>query len=62
MWSTCSIEEPCLRGLSETSLTERWIVTQSASLSGSITVSHTRSIGAAMSILVRTMLIGSAGH
>ena len=48
------------RGESEMLETDLWIVTQSPRRVGSITVAHTRSIGASIWILAETVLIGGA--
>src|ERR1700742_2161017 len=58
---TWSIVDPLLICLSETLRTERWIVTQSFSRLGSITVSQTRCGGASISVLTWTVLIGGRG-
>src|ERR1700749_4036323 len=54
--------EPARRGESEMWDTDLWIVTQSPSRRGSITVSHTRSMGASMSILAATVLMFRAHY
>ena len=50
-----SIVEPCAAARRTRRSTDRWIVTQSSRRFGSITVSHTRSVGASISILTWTV-------
>src|SRR6478672_2593718 len=57
MCNTWSIVEPLRSGLSETSETDLWIVTQSFRWWASITVSHTRCTGASISICAWTVLM-----